>query len=121
MPEPRPGDTANALSAAIGRQTNTRWSALMSEQATWVFLAALAAAGIVSPNQPTITDVDGDGIPLLRGEILLGIFALRDVRHGVQRNANAVTVARLGYGSRNAPRLGPHWPASVPRAGARRA
>ena len=48
MPEPRPGDTANALSAAIGRQTNTRWSALMSEQATWVFLAALAAAIVLS-------------------------------------------------------------------------
>jgi ribose transport system permease protein len=48
MPDTRPADTASDLSAAIGRQTNTRWSALFSEQATWVFLAAVVAAIVLS-------------------------------------------------------------------------
>jgi ribose transport system permease protein len=48
MPDTRPADTASDLSAAIGRQTNTRWSALFSEQATWVFLAAVVAAVVLS-------------------------------------------------------------------------
>lgn len=48
MPDSRPADTASDLSAAIGRQTNTRWSALFSEQATWVFLAAVVAAVVLS-------------------------------------------------------------------------
>lgn len=48
MPDNRPADTARDLSAAIGRQTNTRWSALLSEQATWVFLAAVVAAVVLS-------------------------------------------------------------------------
>lgn len=48
MPDTRPAETASDLSAAIGRQTNTRWSALFSEQATWVFLAAVVAAVVLS-------------------------------------------------------------------------
>lgn len=48
MPDTRPADTASDLSTAIGRQTNTRWSALFSEQATWVFLAAVVAAVVLS-------------------------------------------------------------------------
>jgi ribose transport system permease protein len=44
MPEVKASQTSDDLSAAIGRQTNTRWSALMMEQATWVFLAAVVAA-----------------------------------------------------------------------------
>ena len=48
MPDIRPADSPSDLSAAIGRQTNTRWSALFSEQATWVFLAAVIAAVVLS-------------------------------------------------------------------------
>jgi ribose transport system permease protein len=48
MPDTPLDDTATALSAAINRQTDTRWSALLSEQATWVFLAAVIAAVALS-------------------------------------------------------------------------
>lgn len=44
MPDTQPNDTTAELSAAIARQTDTRWSALLSGQATWVFLAAVVAA-----------------------------------------------------------------------------
>lgn len=48
MPDTRSGETANDLATAIGRQTNTRWAALLSEQATWVFFAAVVAAVVLS-------------------------------------------------------------------------
>ena len=48
MPDTRRADTSSDLSAAIGRQTNSRWSSLFSEQATWVFLAAVVAAVVLS-------------------------------------------------------------------------
>lgn len=48
MPDTSSGESANDLSTAIGRQTNTRWAALLSEQATWVFFAAVIAAIVLS-------------------------------------------------------------------------
>ena len=48
MPDTRTTDTANELSAAIARQTDTRWTAIFSAQATWVFLAAVVAAVTLS-------------------------------------------------------------------------
>lgn len=48
MPDTRRADTSSDLSTAIGRQTNSRWSSLLSEQATWVFLAAVVAAVVLS-------------------------------------------------------------------------
>ncbi|RYI08763.1 MAG: ABC transporter permease, partial [Acetobacteraceae bacterium] len=48
MPDTRPASTADDLSTAIGRQTDTRLSALFSQQATWVFLAAVVAAVTLS-------------------------------------------------------------------------
>jgi ribose transport system permease protein len=44
MPEVKPAPNATDLSQAIDQQTNTRLIALLSEQATWVFLAAVLAA-----------------------------------------------------------------------------
>ncbi|WP_333815566.1 ABC transporter permease [Tabrizicola sp.] len=48
MPDSTPNQPADDLASAIGRQTNTRWSALLGEQATWVFLAAVVAAVALS-------------------------------------------------------------------------
>jgi ribose transport system permease protein len=48
MPETDTRSAAAELSQAIDRQTNTRLSALMAEQATWVFLAAVLAAVVLS-------------------------------------------------------------------------
>lgn len=48
MPELDAGRNAAELGQAIGRQTNTRLTSLLAEQATWVFLAALIAAIVLS-------------------------------------------------------------------------
>lgn len=48
MPDIKPAAQASDLSQAIDRQTNTRLSALFAEQATWVFLAAILAALVLS-------------------------------------------------------------------------
>ena len=48
MPDTPASQTAADLSRAIGGQTNTRLSAIMAEQATWVFLAAVVAAVVLS-------------------------------------------------------------------------
>lgn len=48
MPDLHSEDTASDLATAIGRQTGTRWSALLAEQATCVFLAAVVAAVVLS-------------------------------------------------------------------------
>jgi ribose transport system permease protein len=48
MPDTRSGKTAKDLSAAIGRQSRTRWAALLSDQGTWVFFAAVLAAVVLS-------------------------------------------------------------------------
>ncbi len=48
MPDSPASRTADDLSRAIGGQTNTRLSAIMAEQATWVFLAAVVAAVVLS-------------------------------------------------------------------------
>jgi ribose transport system permease protein len=48
MPDIKPAADAADLSQAIERQTNTRLTALFAEQATWVFLAAVLAALILS-------------------------------------------------------------------------
>ncbi|HOZ31893.1 MAG TPA: ABC transporter permease, partial [Tabrizicola sp.] len=48
MPDPKPAAQVADLAQAIDRQTNTRLTALCAEQATWVFLAAVLAALILS-------------------------------------------------------------------------
>ena len=48
MPDLEAGNTPTELATAIGSQSNTRWSAVLSEQATWVFLAAVFAAVVLS-------------------------------------------------------------------------
>ena len=48
MPDLKPAAAAADLAQAIDRQTNTRLSALFAEQATWVFLAAVLAALVLS-------------------------------------------------------------------------
>lgn len=46
MPETRPGDSE--LSSVIAHQTNSRLASILSEQATWVFFAAVVAAVTLS-------------------------------------------------------------------------
>jgi ribose transport system permease protein len=70
-----PETTHAELSSVIGKQTHSRFGALMGEQATWVFLAAVAAA--VTLSLATDTFATGQNLfNVTRNFAFVGIVAL---------------------------------------------